>query len=216
MVVRARYVGELQSVTWRIRKDGWLKCEYAYRVYPDRAIEGVRARELLAPRPAYRDYGPGDFFGVIFQYPEEAVRGKRWLGAGPFRVWKNRLDGGTLSVWENDYNNTITGYRNWVYPEFKGFFASVRWLQLETTEGLITMVPEHVPFVQVLTPQQPPDKLVGRTNVKIPECGLGFLHAIPPIGSKFKSADTTGPQGQPNVAQGEYCGTVSFYFGELP
>ncbi len=59
--------------------------------------------------------------------------------------------GVSLGVWENDYNNTIAGWRDWVYPEFKGFFAGVRWLQLGTTEGLITVLNnQDVPFVQVL------------------------------------------------------------------
>jgi len=179
--------------TWKLRPDGWLKCHFKYTATDT-----------------------NDAIGVAFDYPEPLVKHKRWLGDGPYRVWKNRLGGGTLGVWENDYNNTITGYRDWVYPEFKGFYANVRWLQLETTEGLITVVPENIPFVQVLTPEMPPDSLVGQTKVNIPQCGLGFLHAIPPIGSKFKPANTTGPQGEPNIGQGEYSGTVSFYFGKLP
>ncbi|MEA2735853.1 MAG: hypothetical protein QOE14_2304, partial [Humisphaera sp.] len=47
-----------------------------------------------------------------------------------------------------------------------------------------------------------------------PDAGLSILHAIPPIGSKFQLANTTGPQGQQNVAKGEYRGRVRFYFGE--
>jgi hypothetical protein len=70
--------------------------------------------------------------------------------------------------------------------------------------------------VQVLTPEQPPDNLIGKTKVNLPQCGLGFLHAIPPIGTKFKDPASSGPQGQPNVGQGEYSGRVSFYFGKLP
>jgi hypothetical protein len=185
--------GHLVSLAWQLRDDGWLQCQFTYTAT-----------------------GTNDAIGVLFDYPEALVKHKRWLGDGPYRVWKNRLGGGTLGVWENDYNNTITGYRGWVYPEFKGFFANVRWLQLDTAEGLITVVPENIPFVQVLTPEQPPDKLAGRTKVNLPRCGLGFLHAIPPIGSKFKPAESTGPQGQPNIGQGEYSGTVSFYFGNLP
>ena len=77
-------------------------------------------------------------------------------------------------------------------------------------------MPEDIPFVQVLTPEQPPDNLIGKTKVNLPHCGLGFLHAIPAIGSKFKDATFTGPQGQPNLGQGEYSGSVSFYFGKLP
>ncbi len=181
------------KLVWQIRKDGWLQCDFKYTAT-----------------------GTQDVFGVVFDYPENLVKKKRWLGDGPFRVWKNRLRGVTLGVWENEYNNTITGYRDWKYPEFKGCFSNVRWLQLETAEGLITVVPENIPFVQVLTPEQPPDNLVAKTKVNLPQCGLGLLHAIPPIGTKFKDAAASGPQSQPNVGQGEYSGRVSFYFGKLP
>lgn len=183
----------LKKASWQLRDDGWLQCDYTY------SAKGTNA-----------------FFGVVFDYPENLVKHKRWLGDGPFRVWKNRLKGVTLGVWENDYNNTITGWRDWIYPEFKGFFANVRWLQLDTTEGRITVVNNSgVPFVQVLTPEFPPMNLVGKAFAPVPKCGLGFLDAIPPIGSKFKDATKTGPQGQPNVANGEYSGSVAFYFGKL-
>ncbi len=185
--------GTLTKLVWQMRKDGWLQCDYTYTAK-----------------------GTQDVFGVVFNYPENLVKKKRWLGDGPFRVWKNRLRGVTFGEWKNDYNNTITGYSEWKYPEFKGCFSNVRWLQLEAKEGLITVVPENIPFVQVLTPEQPPDNLVANTKVNLPQCGLGFLHAIPPIGTKFKPAAQGGPQGQPNVGQGEYSGRVSFYFGKLP
>jgi len=179
---------------WQLRDDGWLQCDYTY------AAEG--AHEAI---------------GVTFDYPEQLVKGKRWLGNGPFRVWKNRIPGTTLGVWENTYNNTITGYRGWVYPEFKGCFANVYWMQLQTTEGLITAVPSSQDiFVQVLTPDLPPDKLVAKTKTDLPQAGLAFLNAIPPIGSKFHDAKESGPQSQPNIATGEYSGSVSFYFGKLP
>jgi hypothetical protein len=183
----------LKKVSWQLRDDGWLQCDYIY------AAEGTN-----------------DFIGVIFDYPENFVKSKRWLGAGPYRVWKNRLAGPTRGAWQNDYNNTITGWRDWIYPEFKGVFADVRWLQLETTEGEITVVPENIPFVQVFTPEFPPMNLVGKAFAPLPKCGLGFLDAIPAIGSKFKDATALGPQSQLAVAHGEYHGTVSFYFGKLP
>jgi hypothetical protein len=191
--VFADYSGSFKSVSWTIQNDGWLHCDFKYTAT-----------------------GTQDVFGVVFDYPENLVKKKRWLGDGPFRVWKNRLRGVTFGEWENDYNNTITGYSGWKYPEFKGCFSNVRWLQLETTEGLIAVVPENIPYVQVLTPEQPPDNLIGKTKVNLPQCGLGFLHAIPPIGTKFKPAAASGPQSQPNVGQGEYSGRVSFYFGKLP
>jgi hypothetical protein len=146
------------------------------------------------------------------------VRHKRWLGEGPYRVWKNRLDGASLNVWGNDYNNTITGFRDWVYPEFKGVFARVRWLQLDTAEGQITALVNNssIPFIQVLTPEFPATNLVGKAYATLPKCGLGLLNAIPPIGSKFKAPAAMGPQAQPNVGEGRYSGSVSFYFGKLP
>ncbi len=157
-----------------------------------------------------------EYYGVTFDYPPDRVLGKRWLGDGPYRIWKNRKEGVTLNVWQNQFNDTITGYSGWKYPEFKGCFGNVRWMQLQTTEGLITIVPHKQDvFLQVLTPSQPPKKWRGMTDYSLPECGLALLDAIPPVGSKFKPADSTGPQGQKNVASGIQCGGVTFYFGDL-
>ncbi len=193
-IITAKYDGNLKSVAWRVNGNGWIDCQYTY------AAEGTN-----------------DFIGVIFDYPENLVKHKRWLGDGPFRVWQNRLRGVTLGVWENDYNDTLTGYRDWIYPEFKGFFAHVRWLQLETDEGLITVINHGgTLYTQVLTPDFPPAKLVGKAFAPVPAGGLGFLDAIPPIGSKFKEATFGGPQGQPYIAHGDYSGSLSFYFGPLP
>lgn len=46
----------------------------------------------------------------------------RWLGKGPYRVWKNRIEGTNYGIWQKDYNNTVTGeyYHQLIYPEFKG------------------------------------------------------------------------------------------------
>lgn len=191
--VNSTFEGELKAVNWRVRSNGWVQCDYQY------TASGTQA-----------------FFGVVFNYLEAQVKKKRWLGDGPHRVWKNRLRGGTPGVWENDYLNPSPDHSGGGAPEFKGCFANVRWLQLETTEGCITVVPERIPFVQVLTPAQPPDDLAAKTKVNLPQCGLGFLHGIPPISSKFQPADQGGPQGQPNFPAGEYSGSISFYFGKLP
>jgi len=194
VLVNATFDGDLREIVWRLRNDGWLQCHFRYAAA-----------------------GPREFLGVLFDYPERLVKRKRWLGDGPYRVWKNRLRGVTLGLWENAYNDTITGHRGWVYPEFKGCFSGVRWMQLETAEGLLTFVPSaEIPFVQVLTPEQPADELVGKTKVALPRAGIAFLHGIPAIGTKFKPAAQGGPQGRPNLAGGEYSGSVSFYFGDLP
>ena len=193
-VVTANFDGALKQVVWRLRSDGWLQCDYTYTAE-----------------------GTNNFFGVAFDYPEALVKSKRWLGDGPYRVWKNRLRGETLGIWENKYNNTITGWRDWIYPEFKGCFADVYWLQLDTAEGTITAVPaSREVFVQVLTPEFPPANLARDTTPSLPQCGLGFLDAIPPVGSTAQKAEVVSPQGQLAVAHGQYHGSVNFYFGKLP
>ena len=193
-IVSAKFDGDLKSILWRVNGNGWINCDYTYT-----------AR------------GTNDFLGVLFDYPENLVTHKRWLGDGPFRVWQNRLRGVTLGVWENDYNDTLTGLSGWIYPEFKGFFANVRWLQLDTKEGQVTVINNSgVPFVQVLTPEFAPPNLMAKAFAPVPKCGLGLLDAIPPIGSKFKEAKFGGPQGLPTVADREFSGAVSFYFGKLP
>ena len=191
--LKARFNGDLETVRWLVHGNGWVQCDYTY------AAAGAR-----------------NFMGVVFDYPENLVKHKKWLGDGPYRVWKNRLSGVTLNVWENDYNNTQTGFTDWVYPEFKGCFANVRWLQLETAEGPITVVlGRDDQFVQVQTPEFPTAKLQKKAKVLLPRCGLAFLDAIPAIGNKFSTAEDTGPQGKPNLAEGSYSGSVSFYFGDL-
>ena len=193
-IITAQFDGNMKSVRWRVGGNGWIHCDYTYTAA-----------------------GANDFLGVCFDYPENLVRHKRWLGDGPYRVWQNRLRGVTLGEWENDYNTTIAGYRDWIYPEFKGFFSNVRWMQFDTAEGPFTVVNRSaVPFVQVMTPEFPSARLAVNALAPVPQCGLGFLDVIPPVGNKFKAAKEGGPQGQPVVARGDYSGTVSFYFGKLP
>jgi Beta galactosidase small chain len=159
------------------------------------------------------------------------VKSMRWLGQGPHRVWKNRLAGTTLGVWENAVNDTITGHAGWVYPEFRGIYAGVRWMRLDTTNGPIVIAPQDPSlFVQVLKPKFPEGPVPAPTSAttkptlglaryaraNVADAGLSILHAIPAIGNKFHRADQTGPQGQLNHATGEYKGRVKFFFGEPP
>ncbi len=192
-IVSAKFDGDLKSILWRVNGNGWIQCTWTYFAH-----------------------GTNDFLGVLFDYPENLVTHKRWRGDGPFRVWQNRLRGVTAGVWENDYNDTLTGLRGWVYPEFKGFFANWHGLQLQTKEGEISVLNMgDAKFLQVLTPSFAPEKLKANAWTPVPKCGLGFLDAIPPIGSKFKEAKFGGPQGQPTVLDAELAGSVDFYFGKL-
>lgn len=192
-IVSAKFDGDLKSILWRVNGNGWIQCTWTYS-----------AR------------GTNNFLGVLFDYPENLVTHKRWRGDGPFRVWQNRLRGVTESVWENDYNDTLTGWSGWVYPEFKGFFANWHWLTLGTREGDITVINQgDTKFLQVLTPGFGADNLKAKAFAPVPQCGLGFLDVIPPVGTKFKEAKFGGPQGQPFTGESGFIGSASFYFGEV-
>ncbi|HZL28142.1 MAG TPA: glycoside hydrolase family 2 TIM barrel-domain containing protein [Acidobacteriaceae bacterium] len=204
LVISAAFDGPMKSLTYRLKPDGWLSIDYVYAIT-----------------------GPQEYFGVGFDYPETDVKGMRFLGEGPAPVYKNRLAGGTLDVWNRHYNNTMVGdpddlkpEEHFDYPIFKGFYSGVRWLQLNTSEGPITaMVDQHPDspiYVQIFTPKTPPPNLAGQTAVPFPNAGVSFLHAIPAVGSKFGSPLSTGPMGQLAIAKGEYKGHISLYFGKLP
>jgi Glycosyl hydrolases family 2, TIM barrel domain/Glycosyl hydrolases family 2, sugar binding domain/Glycosyl hydrolases family 2 len=204
LVISAAFDGPMKSLTYRLKPNGWLSIDYVYTLS-----------------------GTLEYFGIGFDYPEANVQWMRFLGEGPAPVYKNRLAGGTLDVWNRPYNNTIDGDpddlkpgEHFDYPLFKGFYSGVRWLQLNTSEGQITaMVDQHRDspiYVQVFTPKTPPSNLVGQTAVPSPNAGVSFLHAIPAIGSKFGGPQSTGPMGQPPIAIGEYKGQISLYFGKLP
>lgn len=147
----------------------------------------------------YLPRGNADFYGITFNYPEQNVTGMKWLGDGPYRVWKNRLKGGTLNVWQKDYNNTITG-ESWLYPEFKGYHANLYWATIQNKEHPFTVYTgdEHI-YLQMLKASKPVGAPNENTNPPFPEGNLGFMTAIPAIGTKFNPATDMGPQSQRNV-----------------
>jgi hypothetical protein len=202
-VIDVTYTGDMKAAHWRIKPDGWLDVAYEYSLT-----------------------GPHDFYGVSFDLPENEVKSMKWLGNGPYHVWENRLIGGTLNVWQNTYNDTITGYIGWAYPEFKGYYSDVRWMRIETTSGpILTTIDDPSLFVQVLRlrfpgdpkrgeNQNPRQMLAGNAWTTFPEAGFSILHAIPPIGSKFIAASASGPASQTPVAEGDYHGAFRLFFGD--
>src|SRR5260221_2469270 len=160
-------------------------------------------------RPVKLEYrhaqqGDVDFTGITFNSPEEKITGMKWLGRGPYRVWKNRLKGQQFGVWHKDYNNTITG-ETWGYPEFKGYHAEVGWGVIENRESPFTIFTEEKNmYLQMLHPAREKDAL-SNDNVEppFPAGSIGFLNTIPAIGTKFQRADVMGPQSQKNHAGGE-------------
>jgi hypothetical protein len=179
----------IPNAKWTMLDSGWLKLDYSV----DPAVQT-------------------NVVGVAFHYPEEKMLAKKWLGDGPYRVWRNRLKGETFGVWETTHNTTETGYKDWIYPEFAGYFANVRWLKLTTTEGALTlMIPDEKVFVRVGTPKFPPPQLSGKTMINFPPGNLAVLRDLPPIGTKFHTAAQLGPQSTTPLATAPYHGTVYFH-----
>jgi hypothetical protein len=145
-------------------------------------------------------YEPGNnslFAGITFSYPEANVAGMKWLGDGPYRVYKNRMKGTQFGVWEKAYNNTITGDSIYIYPEFKGYHSGVYWAKIigENVPDFKVFVHSKDIFLRMLTPLQP--KSPAKTKMEYPKGDISFLHSINAIGTKFTDAPSSGPQSFP-------------------
>mgnify|MGYP001598477294 FL=1 len=134
----------------------------------------------------------------------------RWLGEGPYHVWQNRLRGTWLGIHETPRHDLQPG-ESWVYPEFEGYYAGVRWAKLATTDGTFTVF-NNTPgtYLRVGTPRISHVS----TTIDFPAGDVSFLHAIPAIGSKGKPAEQAGPESQWAKAAGRYEGSVVFRFDD--
>jgi hypothetical protein len=135
--------------------------------------------------------------GVNFSFPEKEIKGVTYMGDGPYRVWKNRMKGTSLGVWDKTYNNTITGQGKVVYPEFKGNYSNLYWMKLQTTGQPVTIVCNSQDvFMRLFTPANP--KNVYNTAPAFPSGDISFMHGITPIGTKSQKPEKLGPGGQKN------------------
>jgi len=143
----------------------------------------------------------GKLLGASFSYPEKDVQGVNYMGDGPYRVWKNRLKGVTLNVWDKVYNNTITGEDSTklIYPEFKGYYSNLYWMKIKTTGQPITIICDSRDvFMRLFTPKYP--KLTYGNNIApdFPSGDISFMHGITPIGTKSQKPERLGPSGAIN------------------
>ena len=185
--------GNLKYTRWTMYGSGWVSLEYEY------VLNG-----------AY------PFAGISFQYPENFILGAKWLGKGPYRQWKNRLEGTEINVWQNLYNNTQTGYAPLVYPEFKGYYGEINWMEFSTVEGKFYVASKDTGlYVRLFD-------FYGLTGVKphpeLPIGNISFLDCIPPIGSKLAlninyNTSALGPKSEPTKIISPIKRTLYFYFG---
>lgn len=139
--------------------------------------------------------------GITFSFPENEVTGKKWLGDGPYRVWRNRMKGTKFQVWENDYNNTVTGESGFVYPEFKGFFSSLYWAKIKgkNNNGFTVYCGTPHTYLRMLTPENPKGDSRGRVSVEFPKGDISFVMNVPGMGTKFQKPESTGPLGNSEI-----------------
>ena len=166
--------GSLEQVTYRFLQDGSVCMDVDYY------FNGVV-----------------DLLGICFDYPEQQVKGKQWVGRGPYRVWQNRLQGPQYGYWQTQYNDPIPG-ETFEYPEFKGYFADVTWMQVETTEGRIAII-NPSDYVGIYTPRDGRDHIL----YTLPETGIALLKAIPAVRNKVNTTDLNGPSAQPYWSKGK-------------
>lgn len=188
VVFCARYKGGADSIVWRLTSQGLL---YMDAVLLNRASGGGGFDDAFMDTEVYN-------LGLTFSYPERICKGMKWLGRGPYRVWKNRIPGTNYGIWHKDYNNTVTGesYDNLVYPEFKGYHANMYWATFESDTVPFTVYSRTDGiFYRVFTPEEPKGS-AKRTMPEFPEGDISFLLDIPAICS-FKPIEQQGPNSQP-------------------
>lgn len=187
VIVQSEYFGNMRSAKWTIKKDGTIKLDYNYQY--DGTVE---------------------LMGVKFDYPEDKVLSKKWLGQGPYRVWKNRIHGTNFGIWENEYNDPIPG-ETFLYPEFKGYFKNWKWTLINTIEGVI-----HIAnggdddYLGIYSPRDGRDALL----YTFPNSGISFLKVIPAVRNKVNTTDLIGPSSQAVWAGGLQHGTIYLRFTE--
>jgi hypothetical protein len=185
IVVTADYFGNLRQSRWVISSDGIIRLDYAYQY--DGLVE-------LA--------------GIKFDYPENQVKAKRWLGSGAYRVWQNRTQGVQFGIWENDYNDPVPG-ETFTYPEFKGYFSNWRWVDIQTTEGVIQLRnADKNSYLGIFTPRDGRDALL----YTLPESGIAVLKVIPAVRNKVNATDLIGPSSQAPWLSGVQKGSVYLQF----
>ena len=200
VVIEAKFnkTSRYQSLQWTVYPSGWVRMSAKY--FP-------------------KDY---DFAlaGLSFSYPEKEVRGAQWRGDGPYRVWKDRMKGTTLGVWDKAYNNTSTGEPNGTrgpeYPEFKGYYSNFYWLTLQTTGQPFTIVCDQEDvYLRLFTPRFSVTPY--NTAPAFPSGSISFMHGITPIGTKSQKAENMGPMGKTNMyydysKDPSYAKEITLYF----
>ncbi|MCM5661809.1 glycoside hydrolase family 2 protein [Galbibacter mesophilus] len=185
-----------QEINWTVHKSGLLRLEVS---------------------PFFLREDNIDYLGISFDYPEDGIESVKWMGQGPYRVWKNRRKGAEIGIWQKDYNNTVTGesFESLIYPEFKGYHGNFYWAVFQNSKQSFKIFTETPGlFIRLFTPAEPKYN-PGGVVPPFPEGDISFLFEIPAIGTKFRTVDKLGPssqKGQTNYRLGDQISPITLWF----
>ena len=165
------------TLQWTIYRNGWVQLKVNY--FPD----SLHTK----------------FLGINFDLPENKMRSVTYMGMGPYRVWKNRMKGGRFGVWKKEYNDIETG-EQWKYPEFKGYYANFYGGFINTAgDQRFTVATETEDlFLRLYSARWKTDQW-HNYEPWFPKGDISFMNAIPSIGSRTQTRETTGPMGLDNI-----------------
>ena len=188
--VDIRYRDPEAQFSWRL--DGRGRLRFSYRV-----------EATGAPLP-----------GVFFPLAADRVDAFSWLGVGPSRVWRNRLEG-SLGFHRKARAESATPA--WGQePVFEGTYGPLRRAGIELKDGgRLELLFEQPTFLGLLTPSFPKDADDARAEV-LPRDGISFLVEPSPIGTKFDRPDEMGPQAAAPPFEGFFSGSVWFSWTRPP
>jgi len=164
------------KIKWEIYRNGWIKLRLDY--FPDSLHNKM--------------------LGINFDFSEKDIRSVTYMGKGPYRVWRNRLNGGRFDVWKKEYNDTETG-EQWSYPEFKGYYAQFYGGQFKANnQSFIVATETEDLFLRLYSAKWKTDQW-HNYEPWFPSGDISFMNAIPSIGSRTQTRETTGPMGLDNI-----------------
>lgn len=190
-VLCARYRGAADSIVWRLAPDGLLSMD---AVLLNRASGGGGFDDAFTDTEVLN-------LGLTFSYPESECSGMRWMGRGPYRVWKNRIPGQIMVS-----GRKIIIIQSPVKVPNVWFIRSSRAIMLIFTGQLCKVLPLHLRFMRRVTgyscsiyPEEPHGRQDGlNTMPDFPAGDISFLLDIPAIRC-FKPISQHGPQSQPGI-----------------
>ncbi|CAM3320778.1 glycoside hydrolase family 2 protein [Zobellia roscoffensis] len=187
-IIEAKNTNGFDQLEWTIMPSGEIKLDYEY-----------------SP-----EYGFYEYAGIGMEVNPKAVKSKRWLGEGPARIWKNRVEGGIYDVHAVDKLINIPGE---VYnqPEFEGCFAPWKWAIFYMENNVSVGFKNNSDLILgVLNPINGFNSKMASWKYPQKE-GFYFFNVISAVGSKWKKPTEFGPDAKPEFINNSLSGSVSLF-----